>query len=217
MKRSRMVSLNARLMILAGVAVVIVGACRRDRSPDSDTAVSTPGATPTPAATPTPTRVAACSISSDSIRRLTRGAFVAWASRLAYEPQNRQLGYANGFDAAAEVRVEVPRGVKGDSVSQADIGDGCVIARIYSRRPDPRVGLGRGWTYIWADSLSPPSASFVPEEPTAPVVGQNLNFAETPPATVASPRHICSGCGRDWCVYPTDTIGTGPVEFLKGP
>lgn len=158
-------------------------------------------------------RIEACDISSDSIRKLTRRAFTDWARRLSYDPQDRSWGWAYGFDPSDSVRVFRARGM--DRVTRAQLADGCVIARVSSRRANRQLGLAVGWTYIWADSSSPFVASAVPEDPTAPVVGQNMSIAATQPdpLSVQSPRHICSGCGRDWCVYPTDTLRAQPVEF----
>jgi hypothetical protein len=212
--RSRMFSLNARSLVAGGIAVVIAGGCSNclgDRTrTNGDTARV--GATDTTEGPLAP--IAACAISSDSVRRLTRRQFLTWASALAYEAPDPAWGQANGFAAADSIRVHIARGI--DRVTRPHLEDGCVIARVYSRRPDARLGLGRGWTYIWADSSSPYSASFVPED-TSPVVGQNMTLdpsGAAPVAGVASPRHICSECGRDWCVYPRDTLGTDPVEFL---
>jgi hypothetical protein len=210
--RSRKFSLNARSLVAGGVAVIIAGGCSNclgDRTTTGDTARAAAAAdTTAPLAA-----IAACAISSDSVRRLTRREFVTWASALTYEAPDATWGQANGFNAADSIRVHIARGI--DRVTRPHLEDGCVIARVYSRRPDARLGLGRGWTYIWADSSSPYSASFVPED-ASPVVGQNMTLDSSgvaPVAGVASPRHICSECGRDWCVYPRDTLRTDPVEF----
>lgn len=181
---------------------VMWGGCRRSL-PETDPSLSIEAGA----------RITACDISSDSIRGLTRREFTDWARRLSYDPQDRSWGMAYGFNPSDSVRVFRARGM--DRVTRAQLADGCVIARVFSRRADSRIGLGVGWTYIWADSSSPFIASAVPEDPSAPVVGQNMSIASTQPdpLTVQSPRHICSGCGRDWCVYPTDTIQAEPVQF----
>jgi hypothetical protein len=156
--------------------------------------------------------VAACSVSSDSVRRLTRSEFLGWARRLAYESQDTTRAKAYGFDPAAGVRVEAARGMS--SATRRDLGDGCLIARVFSNRADTSVGLGVGWTFVWADSSSPYTASFIPED-GSPVVGQNMSIEPSAPsdASVASPKHICSQCGNDWCVYPRDTLRSEPVLF----
>ena len=202
MKPSREVrSLIRAGVVAAGLAAVWNGCEQRD-------------ATTTAAA-----RIEACDISSDSVRRLTRREFIAWGRRLSYDPENRSAGQAYGFAAGADVRVFRARGM--DSVTRAQLADGCLIARVFSQTADTVIGLGDGWTYIWADSSSPYSASFVPEDSTAPVVGQNMALDTSgvapEPTLVQSPRHICSDCGRDWCVYPRDTLRTDPVLFEPEP
>jgi hypothetical protein len=166
-----------------------------------------------------PRRAAACSLSSDSVARLTRSQFVAWARGLEYERQDTGRARAYGFDPSAGVRVEASREI-GDStrVNRTVLGDGCLIARVFSNRADTSIGLGVGWTFVWADSSSPYTASFVPED-GSPVVGQDMTVDPTAPlpADVASPKHICSECGRDWCVYPTDESRTTPVLFVPEP
>ena len=187
-------------MVAAGLASVWYGCARSLPDPSVSTLDD-------------PLRIAACDVSSESVRRMTRRAFIGWARTLAYDLEDRSAAQAYGFAPAAEVRVYRARGM--DRVTPAEIQDGCVVARVFARQADPRIGLGRGWTYIWADSSSPYSASFVPEDATAPVVGQNMALAPAPPdpSTLTTTRHICSDCGRDWCVYPRDTLSAEPVQF----
>jgi hypothetical protein len=44
----------------------------------------------------------------------------------------------------------------------------------------------------------------------------SLTSGEPAPGTVASPRYICSDCGRDWCVYPRDETRLEPALFEPG-
>lgn len=200
-----------RFLVVAAVAATITGACRREKAaPGGDTprAVDTGGALPRP--------IAACAISSDSVRRLNRRDFVTWASRIEYDSVADTMGRAHDPAAAAGIRVHRTRGM--DRVTRPDIEDGCLIARVHTNTAYPALGLGRGWTYVWADSTNPYTATMVPAEEGAPVTEFRLSLEpqEPAPGTIASPRYICSDCGNDWCVYPRDTFSSEPALFSPG-
>ena len=201
-----------RLLGVAVVAATIAGACSRERpAPGGDT----PRAVDTGVAPPPP--IVACAISSDSVRRLNRREFVTWASRVEYDSvADTATGRAHDPTAAAGIRVHRMRGM--DRVTRTDIEDGCLIARVHSNTAYPALGLGRGWTYVWADSTNPYTATMVPAEEGAPVTEFRLSLEpeEPAPGTIASPRYICSDCGNDWCVYPRDTFSSEPALFSAG-
>jgi len=156
--------------------------------------------------------IAGCTVSSDSVRRLTRREFVTWARRVEYDSTGDSLGRPHGAGTAG-IRVHRTRGM--DRATRADLADGCLIALVHSASANASLGLGAGWTFVWADSTNPYTATLVPEDESAPVteVGLSLETGEPAPGTVASPRYICSDCGRDWCVYPKDTFSTEPALF----
>ena len=202
-----------RSLIVAAVAAIIIGACARERpAPGGDTVRS---------ADTGPTTIAACAISSDSVRRLTRRQFVTWASRIEYDSSADIAGRTHdpsiaGDPGIAGIRVHRMRGM--DRVSRAELEDGCLIARVRSPSAYPALGLGAGWTYVWADSTNPYTATMVPEQEGAPVTEFRLSLEAEEPAvgTIASPRYICSDCGNDWCVYPRDTFSSQPALFSPG-
>lgn len=199
-------------LVVAAVAAILTGACGPDRpDPGGDTL----RAADTGAAPPPP--IVACAISSDSVRRLNRRDFVTWASRIEYDSvADTTTGRAHDPAAAAGIRVHRMRGM--DRVTRPDIEDGCLIARVHTNTAYPALGLGRGWTYVWADSTNPYTATMVPAEEEAPVTEFRLSLEpeEPAPGTIASPRYICSDCGNDWCVYPRDGLRSEPALFSPG-
>lgn len=203
-----------RSLVVASVAAIVTGACDRERSASSGDTVRTGDSVVPPPPPPTP--IAACAISSDSVRRLNRRDFVTWASRIEYDSVADTMGRAHDPAAAAGIRVHRTRGM--DRVTRPDIEDGCLIARVHTNTAYPALGLGRGWTYVWADSTNPYTATMVPAEEGAPVTEFRLSLRPQEPAagTVASPRYICSECGNDWCVYPRDTFSSEPALFSPG-
>ena len=206
-----------RLLVVAAFAVIITGACGPGPAPGGDTA-GTAGSTPSPTPTPLPgpSPIAACAISSDSVRRLTRRQFVTWASRVEYDDSTADsTGRAHGSGIPG-IRVHRMRGM--DRVTRPDIEDGCLIARVHTNTAYPALGLGRGWTYVWADSTNPYTATMVPEQEGVAVTEFRLSLesGEPAPGTIASPRYICSDCGNDWCVYPRDTFSSEPALFSPG-
>ena len=158
---------------------------------------------------------AACEISSDSVRRLTRAEFVAWAGGIPFDSADVSYGQAHG---SATAGITVLRAQDMDRATRLHLADGCLIAKIRSTTADPTLGLAAGWTYIWADSTNPFTATAVPEDPSAPLTAfeMSLTAGEPAPGTVASPRYVCSDCGNDWCVYPRDGTRLEPALFAAG-
>jgi hypothetical protein len=159
-----------------------------------------------------PVPIAACAISSDSVGRMTRREFVAWARGLEFDSTADSFGRAHGSGVAG---ISVYRTRDMDRAERGDLADGCLIARIRSATADSSLGLGAGWTYVWADSTNPWTATTVPEDNGASMTEYTLSLesGEPAPGTVASPRYVCSDCGRDWCVYPRDELRTEPALF----
>ena len=203
-----------RSFIVAAVAASIIGACARERpAPGGDT-VRTADTGVSPPPPPPPTTIAACAISSDSVRRLTRRDFVRWAERIDYDSLADSTGQAH--PAIPGIRVYRTRGMH--RVTRPEIEDGCLIARVRSPTAYPALGLGRGWTYVWADSINPYTATMVPEQEGVAVTEFQLSLEpnEPAPGTIAAPRYICSDCGNDWCVYPRSTVSSEPALFRPG-
>lgn len=206
-----------RSLVVATVGAIMTGACARERpAPGGDTV-----RTADTGVSPPPTTIAACAISSDSVRRLTRRQFVMWASRIEYDSSADSTGRTHdpsiaGDPGIAGIRVHRMRGM--DRVTRAELEDGCLIARVRSPTAYPALGLGRGWTYVWADSTNPYTATMVPEQEGVAVTEFRLSLEpdEPAPGTIASPRYICSDCGNDWCVYPRDTFQSEPALFSPG-
>ncbi len=199
MKDSRKFALVAAALVVAALVIGIV--CQRTRD----------GGGVTTAGVGSP-----CDLSSDSVRRMTRRDFVRWAAAMPYEAVDTLAGRAHGTGATG---ISVHRVRGSDSVTRAQIQDGCLIARIRSTSADAAVGLGAGWTYVWADSTNPYTATLVPEQETAPVTTSELAFlpGDPAPGVIASPRYICSDCGSDWCVYPKDETRLPPEMFVGEP
>lgn len=200
-----------RSLVVAAIAAIITGACGRDRAASGGDTARTADSV----VSPPPTTIAACAISSDSVRRLTRRQFVMWASRAEYDSSADSTGRAHGSDVAG-IRVHRMRGM--DRVTRVELEDGCLIARVHSATAHPALGLGAGWTYVWADSTNPYTATMVPEQEGVAVTEFRLALenGEPAPGTVASPKFICSDCGNDWCVYPRDTFSSEPALFSPG-
>ena len=183
-----------RLLVVAAAAATITGACDRNRPASGGDTAGTAGSTPSPTPTlsPGPAAIAACAISSDSVRRLTRRQFVTWASRVEYDSSADSTGRGHGAGIPG-IRVHRMHGM--DRVTRADLQDGCLIARVHTTTAYPALGLGAGWTYVWADSINPYTATMVPEQEGGAVTEFRLSLesGEPAPGTIASPRYICSG------------------------
>lgn len=194
MNRSRSFSWKARGLAIAG-ALGLVAAC----TPRTFTSGSNP----------------ACGLSSDSVRRLTRAQFLSWASRVQFDSTAPVWGRPHG---AGTTGISVYRASDMERTDRSNLADGCVIARIRSATADANLGLGAGWTYVWADSTNPYTATMVPEQEGVAVTEFRLTLesGEPDPGTIASPRYICSDCGNDWCVYPRDGLRSEPALFSPG-
>jgi hypothetical protein len=138
-----------------------------------------------------------------------------WASRIDYDSADNSWGREHNAGIPG-IRVHRMRGM--DRVTRAELQDGCLIARVRSPSAYPALGLGAGWTYVWADSTNPYTATMVPEQEGAAVTEFRLSLesGEPAPGTIAAPRYICSDCGNDWCVYPRDTFSSEPALFQPG-
>ena len=156
-----------------------------------------------------------CTISSDSVRRLTRSQFVRWARGIDYDAQVDTQGRVHGSGTAG-ISVHRTRNMR--QATRADLQDGCLIARVQATTAYPSLGLASGWNFVWADSTNPYTAVIVPEDPTVAVTEVNLGLfpREPAPGEVAAPRYICSDCGQDWCVYPRDGATLAPALFQSG-
>ena len=209
MKHSRTLSLALPSLVTAAVIAMVGIACRDgdDRGTTADSPAATGSET-----LPPDTAIAACAISSDSVGRLTRREFTGWAERVGYDEPADTLGQPHG-SATANIRVHRARGM--NRVTRAHLSDGCLIARVRSTTAIPSLGLGVGWTYVWADSTNPYTATMVPEDGGTSITQfqMALETSEPETGTVASPRYICSDCGQDWCVYPRNTLSTEPALF----
>ena len=190
------------------VMAIAMDACkeRGDRTARTDTT----GDTSASSSTLRPP-LAACALSSDSVRRITRQEFVRWAATLEYDSTLDSLGRPHGKGTDG-IRVYRTRDMRADTVPLAD---GCVISRIRSATADRTLGLGAGWTYVWADSSNPLTVVMVPEDEKTSLTEFSLSKmpAEPTEGSLTVSKYICSDCGRDWCVYPTDTLRSTPELF----
>lgn len=192
------------------VTAVALGTCRdpEDRTARTDTTGDT-GAGPSVLGS----RLAACALSSDSVRRITRRDFVRWAATLEYDSASERLGRPHGGGTEG-IRVYRARDMGADRV---DLADGCVISRIRSATADRTLGLGAGWTYVWADSSNPLTVVMVPEDEKTSLTEFSLSPMPQEPAegSMTLSKYVCSDCGRDWCVYPSDTLRSTPELFAS--
>lgn len=148
--------------------------------------------------TTTDSELAACSITRDSLRRMTRSGFRAWAGRLQYHDPDTSRGAA--YDRG--IQVSAVQGI--NEVNRATLAAGCVIARIVNTTGDTTI-VRRGTWYVWADSTNPLTATAISESGPTDLQYQMAIVPESEKnAVVFSPRHVCSECSGDWCVYPRD-------------
>jgi hypothetical protein len=131
--------------------------------------------------------------------------------------------WASAYDP--NIQVFAIQGI--DSVSRATLAAGCVIARIVNTSGDTTV-VKRGTWYVWADSTNPLTATAISESGPTDLQYQMAVVPEAEKdAAIFSPRHICSECAGDWCVYPRDgnyqqidifaPTGTGGGAAADGP
>lgn len=172
--------------VTLGIVALLGIACKKNRETAGNT---------TAVAGPEP---AACSISRDSLRRMTRSGFRTWASRLQYHDADTSRGAA--YDRG--IQVFAVQGI--NEASRATLAAGCVIARIVNTTGDTTI-VRRGTWFVWADSTNPLTATAISESGPTDLQYQMAIVPESEKnAAVLSPRHVCSECSGDWCVYPRD-------------
>ena len=205
MKHSPRGSVATPSLVTVAVAATMAAACG-DRTGGTGDSTAAVGSAATGVA------IDGCAISSDSIRRLTRRAFVRWARGIDYDPAADSQGRPHGV-ATAGITVHRTRGM--NRATREDLEDGCLIARVRSTTADTSLGLGAGWNFVWADSTNPYTAVIVPDDSSVAVTQFEMGLwpSEPDPVTITTPRYICSDCGRDWCVYPRSGLSSEPALF----
>jgi hypothetical protein len=127
-----------------------------------------------------------------------RAGFAAWAGRLQYHRADADRGSA--YDPS--IQVFATEGI--DRVNRRTLAEGCLIARIVNTSGDTSI-VRRGTWYVWADSTNPQNAIAISQSGPTDLEYQMAIAPEAQKdAAIFSPRHICSECAGDWCVYPRD-------------
>lgn len=189
-----------RTVLFGGVVVAMAGACNGDRQEQQEPEQ--------------PQQLVAgqpCIPAGDSFGGSSRGAVVAWAGGLSYQPMDASRAFVYGFAPDDSVRIEAA--VLDTTGPGGASPYGCLYARITSERAFPALGIGPGQNYLWADSVGGADRSIViPADSSLPMTVHPLvlhshTADSTPPASVGA-YGSCGQCMRYWCRATLDSAAT---------
>lgn len=189
------------------VAASLVGCGPADETPSVDT-------------TPSGAAVAGAPLACNPrwtgrIETIARAEVLEWAAELTFSARDTTRSRLNGFGAGAEMRLVGGLDTLGVCLPTAR---GCIIARITSARAQPRLGIGAGRNYVWADSAGDAGrVVIIPEDRTVPVRVHRLRhhrFTPGGPLPAARAPGGCGWCGDHcWCEWTTDTTSTSILRL----